>query len=514
MTISTLKSGQTAWIWTLCFVCSLILVMFAYYMYPVPDGDAIFFIPTIKTYAITGTLENKLVDMSFTTDPRGLGRFLYHTPGTPLFFGSLLSLFGVKSYQNVLILLSLARCASVFLFAKSVLLVLQRNVLPAGIHRVVMPSILVVSNAFFLFASNGRPEILSILIISVALLSALSIRKTFKKNLVIQICLGLLFPVSIVNGLVGVIFYALYLSFSIPSWRKKALYLLFGLFFSALFFLASYSLAGVDLQEAFHGLMMQGQSKFSDNGFFTVHQILFYFGTWGLFGILSILFLAKRSSDFLGDKANYLADKMWLIISLIALFYAVFSFGLRQPNSHYQLYAFICVYQILSLQLVLQAAGHGHKLFSAINICLIYAAIALSLLQPIKTILLFPYYLSSGSSYATMKQKFEDLKPANCSMVYTTSVAMLDESQFGSIYSMNGAGGINKTERIKKYEKDSSCVMAIVQEANSNSPLPTEANLVADFSDRSPYTGFLRSMRLLNSPKGYSFKVYRSDLGM
>jgi hypothetical protein len=479
-------------------------------MYPVPDGDAIAFIPTIKTYAMSGILENKLIDVSFRWDPRGLGRFLFHTPGTPLFFGSLLSLFREKSYQNVLFLLSLARCASVFLFTKSVLLALQRIGRPAGIHRFAIPSILIVSNAFFLFASNGRPEILSMLLINIALVSTLSVKPTFQKHLIIQICLGLLFPVSIVNGLVGVIFYALYLAFSIPSLHKKALYLLLGLICSALFLLASYSLARVNLEETFLAFQMHANSKLA-NGNLDFRVIINYLSTWGLFGILSILFLAKRSSEFLGDEAKYSAEKLWLLISLFVLIPAVWYFGLLNPSTHYQLYAFISIYQILSLQLVVQAAGHAHKLLCALNISVIYVAAVLSLLQPVQTILLFPFYLSSGSSYALMKQRFEDLKPANCSIVYTAAVALLDESQSGSEYSLNDTGSINKSERIKKYEKNSSCVVAFVQEVNSNSRFPSDADLIADFSDQSPFTRFLRSIRLLRSPKGYSFKVYRSD---
>jgi hypothetical protein len=65
---------------------------------------------------------------------------------------------------------------------------------------------------------------------------------------------------------------------------------------------------------------------------------------------------------------------------------------------------------------------------------------------------------------------------------------------------------------MKRDTPHATCVRAFVQEANSNSAPPSGTKLVADYSDKSPYTQILRSLRILNSPKGYSFRVYEGDL--
>jgi hypothetical protein len=85
-------------------------------MYPVPDGGAIRAVPAIKAYATSGTLQNNLILVPSTIDPSGRGRYLAYPPRMPLFFGSLLSLLGVKSVKGVIASLSLARRASLYIF--------------------------------------------------------------------------------------------------------------------------------------------------------------------------------------------------------------------------------------------------------------------------------------------------------------------------------------------------------------------------------------------------------------
>ena len=62
------------------FLASALLIVFAWRMYPVPDGDAIYFIPAIKAYASTGVVDNKLVNLSFDSAPMGLADSYFIRP--------------------------------------------------------------------------------------------------------------------------------------------------------------------------------------------------------------------------------------------------------------------------------------------------------------------------------------------------------------------------------------------------------------------------------------------------
>ena len=156
--MSILRQLLHSAIWIGAVLASVLLVLFAHNMYPVPDGDSIFFLPAIKAYSSTGIVDNKLVDLSFDTDPSGLGRFLFYTPGFPLALGSAMALFGLTSYKGALLFLSFVRVASVFLFAKALVIVLEKRDLQDNLFYVLPASALVFSSGLFLFPSNGRPE--------------------------------------------------------------------------------------------------------------------------------------------------------------------------------------------------------------------------------------------------------------------------------------------------------------------------------------------------------------------
>lgn len=113
-----------------------------------------------------------------------------------------------------------------------------------------------------------------------------------------------------------------------------------------------------------------------------------------------------------------------------------------------------------------------------------------------------------------MKNNFEKVKTDQCHVVYTIGISMLDEKQSGSMYNLDNNSKVSPTERMKIDSTKASCVYAFVQEVNNNSTPPKGMQMVADFSDRSNYTLILRRLRLLNSPKGYSFRAYKGEINI
>lgn len=492
-------------------LCSVILFAFAYSMYPVPDGDSIFFVPTIKSFASSRVLENKLVDLSYNTDLSKSGRFLFHTPGTPLIIGSLLSLFGNNSYVATLLMLSVVRCASVFIFAKAILLSLRFSATKVRLWHILISSALVFSNGLFLTASNGRPEILSMLIISTAVLSGIAIRSDPQRHFILQLCIALLFPVSIANGLIASLFYLVYLSFAFTSIAKRVYSIGSLILLSTLFFVLSYLLSGVSLRDGMSGLALHSSMVFSRSRTSGLGQLISYWKTWILFALMGCVRLSGLIKHQWCNITTTIKQRIWLASSVIALLYGVYYFGLRSGPSHYQLYAFLPLYQVLALGLVIDLQPQSKRYKQKLLRFVFTVAIGFSLLDPLRTILLYPYYLYSGSSYANMKANYEETASSLCAIMYTSAIAMLDEKQIGSEYRLGEAGEIQISERIKHDRNKYSCIRVFVQEVNSNSGSPSHMKLIADFSDKSPYTEILRSLKILNSPKGYSFRAYESE---
>ena len=241
--------------------------------------------------------------------------------------------------------------------------------------------------------------------------------------------------------------------------------------------------------------------------------IFYYWRTWFLFGLMATVSCLHSAKLFFRSTAFTFLDVAWFMFSALVVAGCIFFFGLRSAPIHYNLYAFLPIYQILSLRLLIEAKSLAHRFWEFVCSSLLIAALILSLLNPAHALLLFPYYLTSGSTYDEMKGKFEEILPSKCAVVYTASIAFLDESQSGSNYIRSKFSGIIPSERMKSEGKTKTCVIAFVQEVNSNdqNKPPISMKLVADMSDRSRYTDVLRSLRVLNSPKGYSFKAYRHD---
>ena len=462
-------------VWISAILCSIILFTFSYNMYPVPDGDSIFFLPTIKSFASSRVLENKLVDLSYNTDLSKSGRFLFHTPGTPLIIGSLMSLFRTYSYNATLLTLSLVRCASIFVFAKVVILLITHSGTKIRLWHVLLSSALIFSNGLFLTASNGRPEILSMLITSFAIYSSMVIDSDQYRHFILQLCISILFPVSVANGLIACLFYLLYLTFESTNITKSVYYMCSLIFFSIFFFAISYVSSGVSLLDGMAGLALHSKMVFSRSRTVGLGQIFSYWKSWMLFGLMGCISLSVFIQYQWCNLAKKLYQRIWLAFLVISLLYVLYYFGLRSAPSHYQLYAFLPLYQILALRLLI---GRQHQRNRSKQIILKFIftfALLFSLIGPIRLIVLFPYYLYSGYSYENMKSNYEYMASSSCAIVYTSAIAMLDDKQIGSKYRLGREGQLQVSQRIKNdaYKKYS-CIRAFVQEVNSNSNPPSD----------------------------------------
>lgn len=508
------KLKPTGSIWLICLFLSSVLVGLAWNMYPVPDGDASHFLPPIKTFASSGLLQNKLQDLSFQTDPLRQGRFLYYTPGFPVLVGSLLSLAGLESYRSVLVLLALIRSATVFVFARSILLILKSRQELVNTQYHLLALSLVISNALFLFSSNGRPEILSMLIISSVVLVSISPLSELPRHIAIGFGIGLVFPVSIANGCISISFYLIYLAFNVKSLPRRAIFISWALLISCLSLLLSYQIPNLSITEGIQGIALHGRMALSrSDTSFTL--VLRYWRTWAMFALLAGIYLLRLLTHHVRQNYLNIAERVWLVSSGLIVIILIYIFGFRAAPIHYNFYAFLPLYQIMALYLLFDLKAGRQKVALYISWVVACGALFLSLVFPLRDVALFPYYLASGNTYSEARQAFKDINTDACYLVYTPGLFVLDDSQVGSMYRVDESLEFLPSERIANEANHKQCVVALVQDVNNRNrsriPVVKNMELIKDWADRSPYTSFLRAMRILNSPQGYSFRAFKDD---
>lgn len=502
---------KQALVWLCAAIVSFIVLVFAWSMYPIPDGDSAYFIPTIKSFISDGQLMNQYVDLSYTTDPRGLGRFLFYTLGFPLITGIALSWSGYTSYPSVFTLLAIFRIASILLFTGSVLREAVDSKQDSNVYWLVVGG-LVISNGLFLFASNGRPEILSMLIVSAALLSSQLIRKARKRHLVLTLLIGLLFPVSLANGFIACSYYLFYLIINVKRSIARLGYLFLSIGWGILLVSLSYLVASVPILDGIQGLLIHSRIQLNRSGSDFFH-VLLYWHAWILFAVLAFIKLL-RSTVFptaVGDKCLPRTDAAWLFCSYGIFGFCIYFFGLRSAPIQYNLYAFLPLYQLYSLGLYRGLYSFDSSLLSKAKSFLFGSAIAISLVNPIRAILLFPYYLISDHTYVKAKDRFQQVASQKCQLYYSRAIVVLDEPQRGREYTPKVIEDWTASPVKNIRQSSDGCFVAILQEVNNNTNHPVGVSIVDNYSDESMLTSFLKGIRIINSPKGYSFKAYRSN---
>jgi len=350
-------------------------------------------------------------------------------------------------------------------------------------------------------------------IVSVSLLAALSINSSVKRHFALALCIGLLFPVTLANGIIGCVFYLFYLFIDIKNVKTRFAFLAFALASGFLLLILSYLAAGLPLGDGFRGLSIHAKLQLgrTDTG---LGLVLSAWRSWIIFAVLSVVYLiiSLISVPAIRQSTTPVLDRMWLGSSFIFLAYSVYFFGLRAAPTNYNLYAFLPLYQFLSFRLLIDLNSHNLKILSYVFQGALVAGLLLSLLEPLRSAVLFPYYLVSGSTYSQAKNNFLALDIDECNLMHTAGLALLDESQRGSQFKVDDSSHFLISKRIKFSGGGRTCIAAIVQEINANSRLPVDMEMIADYSDKSPWTPRLRALRLLNSPKGYSFYAYKKEL--
>lgn len=106
-------------------ICFLILAASAWYVYPLPSSDSIFFLPTAWFYANDLGFINPLVSLTYETDPLHIGRYCFHLPLFSLVIGFLSKI--NPSVHGLFIVCGVISMSNVLLFEKLIFKKIKRN---------------------------------------------------------------------------------------------------------------------------------------------------------------------------------------------------------------------------------------------------------------------------------------------------------------------------------------------------------------------------------------------------
>lgn len=502
--------------------CCAVLYGFAWNMYPVPDGDAMFFVPAIRSYAVEGRVENKALDMSFVTDPEGRGRYLFYPPVFMVTVGGVARCLGVTGYPGILLLLATVRVASVAVFTVVIHGLVRRRYLATIPAQVIVVAVaMVVGNGLFLLASNGRPELLTLLLASIAI--PISLSPSLCKDIFLPVLVACTFSFSIANGIIAFAIYALYLCIAQESCVRRVLQLTAAGTLMGVLFLGGYLLAGIEPRDGLAGIMLHSKIQLVRTDT-SIGLLVTYWKSWFLFcAVACVVFgvwLRRRLASPSSTCTRVQAAGAVLLFAATVLF-----FGVRAAPAHYNVYAFLPIYQavafagFLALSPRTDPVGGGDPQVmcrgsaALRNACMgvLVLAACMACANTALRLLTFPYYLVSGCDYRSMKPVFARvLEEHPGTFFYSGDLQMLDDAMAGSIFRVDAQGRCTSL-RAEHEGRATGRSIVFVQERNGYPVPPLLRRVVLDATDKGPAPSPTRVLRVLRLRQGYSFTAYEQE---
>ncbi len=186
-----------------CFLIVALFIIFAYYSYPVPAGDSIFYLAPAVQFAAKGTLISPLYPsewiMDKVVDPLGMKRFLYYPPLFPIVLSYLMpeatpqGIFVAIAILNIVVI-----SLSALLFYK---IATRKTVLSwSGVFLIVVALLALVAS----LAETGRPEVLARLWVVLGTLVPFYISKKYDW-IFYSTFLGLMFATHPAGGIFSIL---------------------------------------------------------------------------------------------------------------------------------------------------------------------------------------------------------------------------------------------------------------------------------------------------------------------
>lgn len=470
------------------------LVVFARHLFPVPDGDAVAYLPPMVAWAREEGLVNRAWDKAVAFDPAHEGRFVYHGFLYVMLAGSLAP---SGDYRGVVAVLALVTALT--LAASFVLLMCTSRLGPTVGQD---PALVLVPLALLGLSSSFvgllyRPETLAtaILVVAATLFATLPLRW---HPVVAAVALGLLAATYPVGAVLAAGLFAVYTCARLrPLAALGALGLAAG--GSMLVFAAAFALvypfpfrdflAGVANHAAV--AIVPGGSTATQWQYWVVSARNAMYGPLYVAAVLGGLAIAWRDRHVLAWPGG-------TALAIVATLGLVYYFALRVPTRNYTILIFApFVYAGLFYAHRRAAAGVAS---ATVRRALTFGVTLLTLATTVgflRTVCVFPSFLRDARSYADARASLAALRRTTGGTVAVTSGLFALTEDYRNL-------------RVFKGDPPPEAAVAVVQQANTGRKTPPELagfTLVEDgYSGATPR---LFALRIANTPSGYDYAVYR-----
>ncbi len=474
-------------------ISCLMVVISAVYMFPIPGGDAVAFMPAAIRYSSGFGLDNPIYPLSFATDIKHLGRFCQYPPLFPWIVGFLMPSPTTKSAFLILGLFSsISICLFIILLIKTIKSVRSSIKYDSAI----IASIMIFSYAGMILPMSGRPELLaSIFILALAIIFAYSKNKI--NSIFIGIILGLLGATHIAGTIISIVILLLASAYRFNS-VKTLKFILISILIGLGITLTIITFSPNGLIDTLIGIKQHSQLQLTrnDTGFFLILGYWIFNDQYFLFGplIFCSLFFFMFKSIPVYQKNN---TTLISCLSFLILAYLFYFFGFRTAPTNYNFGLFQPIAYCLLLYNLFQNISQKQGKIRIYKI-LVSLMLLISLVSPIRQSFLFFDYLNSGKTYQNAKNQVQAILAEDKLIFFTASMWSLTEN-----YDQIWPWGENfkKTNNTDK--------LLLQQEARLPHFLPKNGRLILDW--RYLKKPLIFNFPLGNRPQGYGFSLWAID---
>ncbi|MEI6426838.1 MAG: hypothetical protein WCO45_00410 [Pseudanabaena sp. ELA607] len=473
----------------------------AIYMFPIPGGDAIAFVPAAVSYSAGNGLKNIIYLLSFITDVQHQGRFSHYPPLFPWLVGALMPHHTVQAAFFILGLFSLISIG-IFTFLLLKIVKLYRSYI--NYDSAIVVSLMIFSYSSLILPMSGRPELLAaIFVLSGAAIFAFG--KGEVSAILLGVSLGFLGATHIAAAIISTVILLLGYSYRYRSKKVIQLFLISTLVALAITVtLIAVSPNGfVDTLVGIN-LTAKMQLERTDTGLFMILNYWvfsvssFFFGPIIIFSFLSFVYRSFQTYRDNGTTTIY-----W--ICLLSLAYLFYFFGFRAAPISYNFTLFQPIAYCMLLLGLFQnkSSKSGDKLMRQDKRKIAYKNIVLlmlliSLVSPLRTSFLFVDYVASGKTYENARNQAKAILSGGKHMLFTGNMWTLSDE-----YEKMSPWDITVRNHSGNPEVE---VILLQQEAGTSHFAPENGTLVADW--RYFKQPLIFGIPLGNRPQGYSFSAW------
>ena len=468
------------------------ILLFAFYGFPIPDGDAAYYWPPMLAMAKTGELINDFSTEIRTFDPAGHNRLVYHGYLYPLLVGKII---WKADYGAIALLVALINVVTLSATTFLLLIVSYAGRVRIPLREAITISVAIPACAVTLMGHSGRAETLGAPILVLAMIGILCLERRWHV-IILGVVIGLLVGTHPMGCILTAAVVAFRVFYSMQFWdgiRFLCKVVLLGVaIWGATFALYPYS-----LHDWLVGLLQNGRNVLPPSESESSRLWSAWITSPGATAYGLIYMLAGIAGGYsLVRGWRSMKCRIPCFVCGLLLVAAVVNYGFRNPGQNSTLLLFaplVICFVVWNNARWSVYSGSVRFLWGAVTACCLFAAAA----GFMRTSLLFPYYLKDGLGREAGKREFAAVREKYGGSIQLSSglFSLTDDYQHVND-AENGNGA--------KYET------MVLQQANHGLLVPPTIDgyelVKHQFSSVQPR---LFGLKLGNTVGGYNFAVYR-----